>query len=156
MESTAALPAAAGAPESGQLDNGRVWLNTSAVVDRIVRDFTSEVLGLVGRDDFMAQLDFRCRAMNGLFLGQSPTVKYERGPWNSPEQLGEYVLKALRIEGESRLAVRDAFMVYLSAVLDVVDPDAEFDPAVLEPFIGNLRDALLGVSESSPYWTVRQ
>ena len=39
---------------------------------------------------------------------------------------------------------RDAFMMYVSALLDVVDPDDEFDPAVIEPLIGNLRAALLG------------
>ncbi|MGF6664081.1 hypothetical protein QF000_005749 [Paraburkholderia atlantica] len=52
-----------------QSDNGRIWLNTASVVNRIIRDFTSEVLGIVEREDFMALLDFCCRAMNSLFLG---------------------------------------------------------------------------------------
>jgi hypothetical protein len=38
------------------------------VVDRIVRDFTAAVLGMLGRPDFMARLDFECRRMNNLFL----------------------------------------------------------------------------------------
>jgi hypothetical protein len=128
-----------------QPDNDRIWLNTESVVDRLIRDFTIEVLGLTAHKDFMAQLDFRCRAMNSLFLGgPEATDKYQRGPWNTPEQLGEYVLKTRRIDGETRLAVRDAFMVYVNALLDVVGPDGEFDGAVLEPLIANLRDALLG------------
>jgi hypothetical protein len=154
MENTSALPAAAGAPESGQLENGRLWLNTASVVDRIVRDFTADALRVLGHADVEAQLDFRCRAMNTLFLGGPvPTDRYERGPWNTPEQLGQSILTALRIEGETRLAVRDAFMVYLSAVLDGVDPD-QFDAAALEPYVANLRNALLGLPDSSPYWTV--
>ncbi len=155
MENTAVLPAG-GVPESGKLENGRIWLNTASVVDRIIRDFTGEVLDLVGRDDFMAQLDFRCRAMNGLFLGTSQSDTYQRGPWNAPDQLGEYVLKALSIDGETRLAVRDAFTVYVSAVLNAVDPDAEFDAAALEPLIAHLRNALLGLSDASTQWSVAQ
>lgn len=128
-------------------------LNDANVVDRIIRDFTSEVLGMVGRADFMALLDFRCRGMNSLFLrGPESTDRYQRSSWNTPEQLGEHVLKALRINGETRLAVRDAFMVYVNALLDVVDPDGKFNGAVLEPLIANLRDPLLGRPVPVPLW----
>jgi hypothetical protein len=92
----------------------------------------------------LAQLDFRCRAMNGLFLGESPTEKYQRGPWNSPDQMGEYVQKALIINGTTRLAVRDAFMWYVDKLLDSIDPNEPFDAATIEPLIDKLRDALLG------------
>jgi hypothetical protein len=121
------------------------------VVDRIIRDFTTEVLGLFGREDFLTQLDFRCRALNGLFLGSSPSDTYQRGPWNAPDQLGEYVLKALHIDGETRLAVRDAFTIYTAALLSVADQDAEFDPATIEPLIANLRVALLGLDSAVPF-----
>jgi hypothetical protein len=76
--------------------------------------------------------------------------RYQRDQWNSPEQLGEYVLKALRIEGETRSAVRDPFAIYTAALLDVADPDAEFDGAVIEPLVSNLRNALLGLEGTTP------
>lgn len=119
-------------------------LREPAVVDRLIRDFTREIIGLVGRGDFMARLEFECRRMNNLFLGITPTEKYQRGPWNTPDQLGEHVLKALRINGVTRLAVRDAFMWYIDKVLDTIDPEAEFDGAKLEPLIAELRDAIVG------------
>ncbi|MFM0728962.1 hypothetical protein PQQ52_00450 [Paraburkholderia sediminicola] len=144
MENKAVLPSD-GAPESGQLENGRIWLNTAPVVDQLIRDFTMETLGLIGGPDFMARLDFACRRMNNLFLNVAPSDDYERGPWNAPAHLGEHVLMVLRVEGETRLAVRDAFMVYTSALLNVADSDAEFDSAVIEPLIANWRSALLGL-----------
>lgn len=151
MENTQALPGA-GAPESGQMDNGKIWLNTAAVVDRIIRDFSIEVVKQAKAPGFMEKLEFWCRSMNGLFLGSSESEKYARGPWNAPDQMGDYVLHALRINGEARNAVRDAFMVYTSKFLRRADPHGEFDGALLEPLIADLRNALLGLSDASDLW----
>jgi hypothetical protein len=137
MENTHAFPGA-DAQESEQLDNGLISLNAAAVVDCIIRDFTREVIGLIGSGDFMARLDFECRRMNSLFLGITQTDKYRRGPWNAPDQMGEYVQKALLINGTTRLAVRDAFMLYVDQLLDSIDPGAPFDESVIEPMIGEL------------------
>ncbi|MEW9580785.1 hypothetical protein [Paraburkholderia sp. DGU8] len=102
-------------------------------------------LDAVGRVDFTAYLDFECRRMNSLFLGgPAPTERYDRGLWNTPGELGEYVLKALRITGETRLAVRDAFMVYFSRALDLAGNLGQFDGASLEPLINDLRGTLVG------------
>jgi hypothetical protein len=128
----------------------RLRLNDPRVVDQLIRDFTLETLGLIGRQDFMARLDFECRRMNSLFLGIIPSDKYLSGPWNAPDHLGEYILMALSINGETRLGVRDAFMWYFDKVLDVYKPGAKFDAASIEPLIDQLCDALLGASEG-PY-----
>ncbi|MGF6440563.1 hypothetical protein [Paraburkholderia youngii] len=63
------------------------------MVDRLIRDFTREILGTAGRGDFMAYLVFECRRMNGVFLGEIPTATCLRSPWST-----------------TRLGVRDAFM----------------------------------------------
>jgi len=128
----------------------RPRLNEPCVVDRIIRDWTMNVFSMVGTDGFMAKLDFECRRMNSLFLAILPSDQYLIGPWNAPDQLGEYVQHALLIDGATRLAVRDAFMWYFDKVLDVYKPGAEFDAAPIEPLINQLRDALLGVSKG-PY-----
>ncbi|WP_433703732.1 hypothetical protein [Paraburkholderia sacchari] len=121
------------------------YLNEPAVVDRIIRNFTRDVIELVGREDFMARLDFECRRMNSLLLGgPEPTDRYDRSPWNAPDQLGEYVLKALRITGETRLAVRDAFMWYVDRLFDTVDVERPLDEESVEPLIADLRGALTG------------
>ncbi|MGQ7939517.1 hypothetical protein [Paraburkholderia sp. D1E] len=127
----------------------RPALTSANVVDGIVRRFTNEIFALLGRDDFMAQLDFRCRALNNLFLGITPTDKYERSEWNSPSCLGEFLLKSRHISGETHHAARDFLMVFVAELLDVADPDNEFDGAVLEPLIVGVRDALLGLPPAS-------
>jgi len=82
--------------------------------------------------------------MNGLFLGASSSDKYQHDSWNSPSRLGEFLLKSRRISDETHLAVRDVLMVFVAALLDVAEPDTEFDGAAIEPLISNLRNALLG------------
>lgn len=129
----------------------RAYLNEPSVVDRLIRDFTCEALDLVSHKDFMARLDFECRRMNSLFLGgPEATDHYERAPWNVPDQLGEYVLKALQITGETRLAVRDAFMWYVDRLFDTSAVEQPFDKASVEPLIADLREALLGKSALRP------
>lgn len=93
----------------------------------------------------MAYLDFECRRINSLFLGgPAPTERYDRAQWNTPDQLGKHLLKALQITGETRLAVRDAVMVYFSHALDLANDCGQFDDAALEPLIDDLRRALVG------------
>lgn len=146
----------AGAPEqSGLLADGRTYLNTANVVDRLIRDFTIDVMDDVGKPDFMARLDFECRRMNSLFLGIIPSDEYLVSAWNAPDQLGEYILKALRINGETRLAVRDSFMWYFEQVLDVWKPGAEFDPETVKPIIDFMRNALLGLLKPSDAYAVQ-
>lgn len=124
---------------------GPQCLTEPTVVDRIIRDFTREARGLVGREDFMARLDFECRRMNSLFLGgPAPTDRYKRGLWNTPDRLGEYILKALKITGETRLAVRDAFMWYVDRLFDTVAIERPLDEAIVGPLIADLREAILG------------
>lgn len=120
------------------------------MVDRLIRDWTMNVFGMVGTPGFMAKLDFECRRMNSLFLGIIPSDKYVIGPWNAPDHLGEYILKALAINGETRLAVRDAFMLHVSKLLDVYKPGEDFEEATIEPRIDELRNALLGLPGPSP------
>ncbi|RKR44584.1 hypothetical protein [Paraburkholderia sp. BL17N1] len=121
------------------------YLNAPAVVDRLIRDFTRTALDAVGRADFLAYLDFECGRMNSLLLGgPEPTNRYQRTPWNAPGQLGEYVQKALLITGETRLAVRDAFMWYIDRLFSTVDVESDFDAETVEPLIADLRGALTG------------
>lgn len=125
----------------------RPWLNEPRVVDRIIRDWTINALDTLTKPDALARLAFECLRMNNLFLTITPNDEFERGPWNTPEQLGSYIRQALRIDGEDRLGVRDAFMRYIDKVTDVYEPGDEFDAAPIELAINQLHDALLGVSK---------
>ena len=127
--------------------SGKVWLNSASVVDRIIRGFVSELLDEIDKpESFQSWLEFKSRALNNLFLGITPSDEYKTGPWNRPDQCGEYVLKAMQINGETRLSVRDAFFVFTSRVLTLIEKD--FDADALDAEIDRLRHALLGTAEA--------
>lgn len=135
--------------EAAPKDPSRL-LNSAPVIDRLVRQFFATLLRKVGDDDFMDVLEFEAARLNGLFLGSGPDQGLERGPWNTPEQLGAFVLRELTIDGEDRNGVRDAFMVAASQLLDLASVSPHHaDPkwqAGLEKLVARLRNALLGVS----------
>lgn len=128
--------------------SGKIWLNDGAVVNRIIRDFAAEVLRDAGRPGFMDRLAFECRCMNGLFMGDGESDKYLKGPWNRPDQIGEFVLLAMQINGETHNAVRDAFMVFSHRLLKLAHKDGfdESHKADIDGVVRELRDALIGVT----------
>lgn len=130
--------------------SGKEWLNSAHVVSRIVREFAVEALRIVGqgKPDVMDRLDFECRRMNSLFLGDGQSDAYLKGPWNRPDQLGEFIGRAMKIDGRTDLAVRDAFMVFTDKLLNVAG-GTEFGPQDehrLDVLVADMRDALLGLT----------
>lgn len=101
-------------------ENSPPWLNSTESVDNIVRQFAASVIrryGTAKHQDFMSWLSNECFRMNELFIGAGlETMPFSRGPWNTPDQLGQHLVLALRIDGELRLAVRDAFMIFAARV----------------------------------------
>lgn len=131
------------------IPSGLEALNTFPVVDRLVRSFTREVIQRANSSpDYMSWLEFECRRMNGLFLGTSPSTKFERGAWNSEDMLGDFIGRALQINGETRIAVRDAFMIHASRAITIMQasdgkPDSEWQKE-LDLAVAQIREALLG------------
>ena len=124
--------------------SGRVWLNSIEVVDKIIRAFTTDMLANISsKKPLLPWLEFEAMRMNYLFLALSPSDVFDTGPWNSPDQLGEYALIELRIDGVTRLAVRDAFFWYAGQVLNLTK--TEFDEVAMNQLIERLRNVLLGL-----------
>ena len=129
--------------------SGKVWLNSIEVVDKIIRSFTADMLStLAAKKDFMPWLEFESRRMNNLFLGIGPSDIFDTAPWNSPDQLGEYALIELRMDGVTRLAVRDVFFWYAGQVINLTKSD--FDDAKLNQLIDRFKNILLGINSSGP------
>lgn len=130
--------------------SGKEWLNSAPVVDKLICSFTTEMLDIVERGgDVVGRLTFECVRMNNLFLGITPNDRYDVGPWNRPDQLGEFISSALQINGETRLMVRDAFMWYADKVLKVFRGSSDFgepEQQTLDALVVQLRDALLGLT----------
>lgn len=108
--------------------DGRSPLNDPAVVDRLVRRFTTEALDILAkpdRPDLMARLDFECRRASSALIGHYPDA--------DGMALAQHVMLCLGINGDIRLGIRTAFMWYVEKILD-----GKMDAAA------RLRDALLG------------
>lgn len=122
----------------------RQRLDDPAVVDRLVRRFTAKALDIMEpprEPTFMGAIDWECRVMNSLFLTITPNDDYDRGNWNTPDQLGSYMRQATRINGDIRFGVRDACMLHLDRVMDAIQRNES-----AEPLIANLVACLLGVA----------
>lgn len=133
-------------------DSGKIWLNTTSVVDGLVRQYVTDLLEQVGQtDELMRWIDHRALTMNNLFLGITPSDKYSRGPWNDQFQCGQFVANALLIDCDLRHAVRDALVVLAAKVLRVYKrSNGQFTSdqgAEINGLIGQVRDALLGTTD---------
>lgn len=110
--------------------SGPPWLNQIDTVSGIVRGFLADVtrrFGSLEEKQFMAWLESECLLKNELFLGFKAGENrddYQRSIWNMPQNLGASIGPNMRFEAETRLAVRDAFMISAAAIIDTVVKNA--------------------------------
>lgn len=137
-------------PLAGLLEleaEGRTWLNAARVVNLIVREFVRDLLVHLDKGDAFADwLAREAQRLNDLFLGIVSSETYATGPWNAPERCGSYVLRALGIDGAPETAVRDAFVLLASRIVDLIATSV-FDAEALENEIVPVTRALLGTTE---------
>jgi hypothetical protein len=135
-------------------DNSPPWLNSTEAVSAIVRQFAADLIRRYGQSshkDLMAWLTNECFRMNELFIGAGlDTTPYSRGPWNTPDHLGHHLALALHIDGELRLAVRDAFMIFASKIGELMRQHQTEDsfPALqkaLDTAVAEFANQLLGL-----------
>lgn len=130
------------------------WINQVDRVNEIVTEFSSEVLrkfGLMKTDDYMAWLKSECERLNQLFLGYQPDEQrtdWKRGPWNTPESMGQFIRISMQMDGENRFAVRDALMVLAQGLISATVANEGKDPSIwgwqLEAAMEQVSNAILG------------
>lgn len=136
------------------------WLNSFDSIDGIVRAFTSDTLKRFSEIDkdftieaFTAWAQAECDRYNHLFLtyGLSPDTDYTRGVWNTPENLGVFLLIANGMNGDAQKAVRDVFMAHVvnvtKAFSDHHDEPVEQWGWMLDALMESLIANLLGLHE---------
>ena len=131
-------------------------LNSVHEVNKIVRRFASEVInsgfsGNMGQDQFVAAIETRIKALNRLFLGEFSVEasQYHRGVWNTPGNLGQYLLLTMNRQGDSKEAVSLLFSQLGTQVMQVMRTGARKSEdevkAALEQACHDARDMLLGL-----------
>jgi hypothetical protein len=128
------------------------WLNSITQVDLLLREFTSDVLhkfaNQVDRPAYMTWLDVRLMELNDLFLGFQNTADtrwgYQRGTWNTPQQLGAYLqLNASVVIDDAAYAVRDVCMAYVFNVLTLTNVHIDEDLALWGDELNRLTEYLV-------------
>ncbi len=131
-------------------------LNSVHEVNKLVRKFASEVInsgfsGNMGKDQFVASVETRIKALNRLFLGEFSVEAslYHRGVWNTPENLGRYLLLTMKLQGESKNAVAMLFSRLGTEVMQTMRASGRRDDdeikAALDALCNDARDMLLGL-----------
>lgn len=155
---------ASGVQGPGADPAGRPWLNTPAAVGSVVQWYIKELLGMYGEvseSEFLARLEQNARMCNSLFIGaDKPSLKYSRGPWNTPDQLGRFLMARMSFDCEDEtLAVRDAFIHFAGHLVGILDSVSDQGAQQLGERLQGagelMRGALLGLPGPTPLWFPR-
>ena len=145
-----------------RIPEGKRWLNTIDEVDGIIRDYISEYMRRLSylSDKYTWEyvgkyVDYQAGLINSLFLGYpNDDTVYERGLWNTPEQLGFFLRLYIRIGGELRFAVHDAIRQLTDTITNTYlahqnEPISEWGWKI-DALIEDLTLALLGIDSRDP------
>ena len=127
-------------------------LQDVSLVELLVRSFTSKCLDafrLALRDDVtldeaVAKIDRLATAMNDVFLGMDPAGTVQCGPWNTPEQLGQFLQDGLGLEEPAEQSVRAVLIRLATAVMTALQRREGDWPSRLDMLVAEVRDLLCG------------
>ena len=130
-------------------------LNSAHEVNKIVRKFASDVIkntfdGKMSREQFVSWITERVQALSRLFLGEftMEASQYQRGVWNTPDNLGRYLLEHVPGTSDINNAVTALFNQLGSDVMKIVKNtrlSEESSKAKLDMLCSTARDLLLGL-----------
>ncbi len=130
-------------------------LNSAHEVNKIVRKFASDVIkntfaGEMTREDFVSWIQTRVQALSRLFLGEftMEANQYQRGIWNTPENLGRFLTEHLSEPVNRQDSVKALFNQLGTAVMKIVKNSQQSDEISkqkLEAACVHARDLLLGL-----------
>lgn len=130
-------------------------LNSAHEVNKIVRKFASDIIkntfaGEMSREQFVDWVSERVNSLSRLFLGEftMEASLYQRGVWNTPDNLGHYLVEHLPAGTHNNNAVTALFNQLGSDVMKVVKNtqlSEQMSKQKLEMICTKARDLLLGL-----------
>jgi hypothetical protein len=130
-------------------------LNSAHEVNKIVRKFASDVIknsfaGEMPQEKFVQWVDERVKSLSRLFLGEFTieASQFQRGVWNTPDNLGHYLRAHLRPAQSNNETVALLFNQLAVRVMKIVKNAqlSETDSKkMLETACASTRDLLLGL-----------
>ncbi len=134
-------------------------LNSAHEVNKIVRKFASDVIkntfaGEMSREQFVSWIEERIKALSRLFLGEftMEAAQYQRGIWNTPENLGRFLVENLTPQASNTESVERLFNKLGTDVMQIVKNSQlteEVSKKKLDLVCAQARDLLLGLGVQS-------
>lgn len=145
-------------------DGSKPLLNHLDTVDAIMRDYavlvmaaTDEVAqGKINGDQLVGKLQAEAKRLEGIFYGRDTSYAVER--WNSPEQLGKYIVEKVGIGGDPETAVERLLAAFANELVPEVSSyhqgqmSEEMLQVTAEELIERYRHYLMGMALPSDYW----
>lgn len=103
------------------------WLMNAETVASIIDEFLSDAIAIYyseqDRSSFLRWVKKETKRLNGLFLGHKPgeNSPMHRGPWNTPDQLGAYLLKNYQVSGPPSVVVQLVLVRFLDEATTITD-----------------------------------
>ncbi|MDO8694995.1 MAG: hypothetical protein Q7J51_12910 [Sheuella sp.] len=130
-------------------------LNSAHEVNKIVRKFASDVIkntfaGDMSREQFVTWITERVQSLSRLFLGEftMEASVYQRGVWNTPDNLGHYLVEHVPTATHNNNAVTALFNQLGSDVMKIVKNtqlSEQVSKQKLDTVCAEARDLLLGL-----------
>jgi len=130
-------------------------LNSAHEVNKIVRKFASDVIkntfaGDMSRDQFVTWITERVQSLSKLFLGEFTieASQFQRGVWNTPDNLGHYLRDHLSQAPNNNETVTMLFNNLARDVMKIVKNtqlSEQTSKQQLETICATSRDLLLGL-----------
>lgn len=133
-------------------------------VDGVLRQFTLFVMeavddvaaGKLSKDDLPTKLEAEAKRLQSCFY--SETKDYDGNMWDTPAQLGKYLVETIKLGGEVDDAVERLFRAFCHELVPVISSYHEGKDSsdnlqmVAEELIERYRYFLLGIPLPSDYW----
>ena len=125
-------------------DPGVVELLVRGYVDQCLSAFQEVLRGNVEQDAAIDAINAQAAALNAVFLGTSGFETVIVHPWNSADQLGQFLQDTVGLDFPAEDCVRASLIHLATHVMHAIQGGEEAWEAQVDALVGEMRDLLLG------------
>ena len=125
-------------------DPGVVELLVRGYVDQCLSAFQEVLRGNVEQDAAIDAINAQAAALNAVFLGTSGFDTVVVHPWNSADQLGQFLQDTVGLDFPAEDCVRASLIHLATHVMHAIQGGADAWEAQVDALVGEMRDLLLG------------
>ncbi len=125
-------------------DPGVVELLVRGYVDQCLSAFQEVLRGNVEQDAAIDAINAQAAALNAVFLGTSGFDTVIVHPWNSADQLGQFLQDTVGLDFPAEDCVRASLIHLATHVMHAIQGGAEAWEEQVDALVGEMRDLLLG------------